>query len=195
LRVRALETLLTEKGYIDPAALDVFIDTYETKVGPRNGAAVVAKAWCDPAFRHWLLTGRNSGDRLARGSAADRASTWWRWRTPPRYTTWSCARCAPAIPWSVLGLPPVWYKSPPYRARAVIDPRGVLAEFGVSLPEKTRIRVWDSTAGDPLPGRADAAGRDGRLVAGEPRRTGHPRFHDRHRPFPARPMTPNERPA
>lgn len=145
VRVRALETLLTEKGYIDPAALDVFIDTYETKVGPRNGAAVVAKAWCDPGFRHWLsrdataaiaslgFTGRQGEHMVAVEN------------TPKVHNMVVCTLCS-CYPWSVLGLPPVWYKSPPYRARAVIDPRGVLQEFGVSLPKKTRIRVWDSTA-------------------------------------------------
>ncbi len=145
LRVRALETLLTEKGYIDPAALDVFIETYETKVGPRNGAAVIAKAWCDPGFRHWLLrdataaiaslgfTGRQGEHMVAVEN------------TPAVHNMVVCTLCS-CYPWSVLGLPPVWYKSPPYRARAVMDPRGVLAEFGVTLPEKTKVRVWDSTA-------------------------------------------------
>lgn len=145
LRVRALETLLTEKGYIDPGALDVFIDTYETKVGPRNGAAVVAKAWTDPAFRRWLLddasaaiaslgfTGRQGEHMVAVEN------------TPELHNMVVCTLCS-CYPWAVLGLPPVWYKSPPYRSRAVADPRSVLAEFGVALPEETRIRVWDSTA-------------------------------------------------
>ena len=145
LRVRALETLLTEKGYVDPAALDVFIETYETKVGPRNGAKVVAKAWTDPEFRRWLLddataaiaslgfTGRQGEHMVAVEN------------TPDLHNMVVCTLCS-CYPWTVLGLPPVWYKSPAYRSRAVIDPRGVLAEFGVHLPDTTRIRVWDSTA-------------------------------------------------
>jgi nitrile hydratase len=145
LQVRALETLLVEKGYVDPAALDVFVETYETKVGPRNGARVVAKAWSDPAYRERLLadataavaelgfTGRQ-GEHLV---AVE--------NTPETHNMVVCTLCS-CYPWPVLGLPPVWYKSPPYRSRAVIDPRGVLAEFGVTLPETTKIRVWDSTA-------------------------------------------------
>ncbi len=145
VRVRALETLLTEKGYVDPAALDVIIDTYETKVGPRNGARVVAKAWSDPDFRKRLMedataaisslgfTGRQGEHMVAVEN------------TPEVHNMVVCTLCS-CYPWAVLGLPPTWYKSPPYRSRAVADPRGVLAEFGVELPEKTRIRVWDSTA-------------------------------------------------
>jgi nitrile hydratase len=145
VRVRALETLLTEKRYIDPAALDVFIETYETKVGPRNGARVVAKAWADPSFRQWLVNdataaiasfgfGGWQGDHMV---AVE--------NTPDTHNMIVCTLCS-CYPWTVLGLPPVWYKSPPYRSRAIIDPRGVLAEFGVALPEATKIRVWDSTA-------------------------------------------------
>jgi nitrile hydratase len=145
LRVRALETLLVEKGYVDPAALDVFIETYEKKIGPRNGAKVVAKAWSDPAYREWLLkdgsaaihdlgfSGRQSEHMVALEN------------TPDTHNMVVCTLCS-CYPVAVLGLPPVWYKSPPYRARAVIDPRGVLAEFGVTLPDATKIRVWDSTA-------------------------------------------------
>ena len=145
LRVRALETLLVEKGYVDPAALDVFIGTYETRVGPRNGAKVVAKAWSDPAFRRRLLddataaiaslgfVGRQGEHMVAVEN------------TPDTHNMVVCTLCS-CYPWSVLGLPPVWYKSPPYRSRAVIDPRGVLADFGVTLPEATKVRVWDSTA-------------------------------------------------
>jgi nitrile hydratase subunit alpha len=145
LRVRALEALLTEKGYIDPAALDVLIDTYETKIGPRNGAQVVARAWCDLEFRRWLLedatsaiaslgfTGRQGEHMVAVEN------------TPEVHNMVVCTLCS-CYPWSVLGLPPTWYKSAPYRARAVKDPRGVLEEFGVELPESTRIRIWDSTA-------------------------------------------------
>jgi nitrile hydratase len=145
LRVRALETVLTEKGYIDPAALDAIIEAYETKVGPHNGARVVAKAWSDPAFRRDLLADASNavsalghesrvGDHLV---AVE--------NTPALHNMIVCTLCS-CYPWEVLGLPPVWYKSAPYRSRAVKDPRGVLADFGVSLPKDTEIRVWDSTA-------------------------------------------------
>jgi nitrile hydratase subunit alpha len=145
LRVRALESLLVEKGYVDPAAIDALVETYEVKVGPRNGAKVVAKAWADPAYREWLrkdataaiaslgFIGRQ-GEHLV---AVENA--------PDEHNMVVCTLCS-CYPWPVLGLPPVWYKSAPYRSRAVLDPRGVLAEFGVSLPETTHIRVWDSTA-------------------------------------------------
>jgi len=145
LRVRALESILVEKGYVDPAAIDAIVETYETRVGPRNGARVVAKAWSDPAFREWLLrdattaiaslgfTGRQGEHMVAVENA------------PDEHHMVVCTLCS-CYPWTVLGLPPVWYKSAPYRSRAVIDPRGVLAEFGVTLPETARIRVWDSTA-------------------------------------------------
>jgi len=145
LRVRALETVLSEKGYIDPAALDVLIDTYRTRIGPRNGARVVARAWVDPAFRDWLMkdataaiaslgyTGRQGEHMVAVANSDD------------RHHMVVCTLCS-CYPWPVLGLPPTWYKSAPYRSRAVRDPRGVLAEFGVQLPATTTIRVWDSTA-------------------------------------------------
>jgi nitrile hydratase len=145
LRVRALESVLVEKGYVDPAAIDALIETYETRVGPRNGARVVARAWSDPAFRARLLedataaiaplgfTGRQGEHMVAVEN------------TPDEHHMVVCTLCS-CYPWPVLGLPPVWYKSAPYRSRAVIDPRGVLAEFGVALPPETRIRVWDSTA-------------------------------------------------
>src|SRR6201988_4874365 len=145
LRVRSLQTLLTAKGYIDPAALDVLIDTYETRIGPRNGARVVARAWIDPAFRKWLFedasaaiaslgyTGRQGEYMVALEN------------TESRHNMVVCTLCS-CYPWPVLGLPPTWYKSAPYRARAVKDPRGVLADFGVTLPVATEIRVWDSTA-------------------------------------------------
>jgi nitrile hydratase subunit alpha len=144
-RVRALETVLTEKGYVDPAALDALIDAYETKIGPRNGARVVAKAWVDAAYRDWLLedgsaaihslgyTGRQGEHMVAVEN------------TPAVHNMVVCTLCS-CYPWPVLGLPPVWYKSAPYRSRAVADPRGVLGEFGVELPEETEIRVWDSTS-------------------------------------------------
>jgi len=145
LRVRALETVLSEKGYIDPAALDVLIDTYQTRIGPRNGARVVARAWVDPAFRDWLMkdataaiaslgyTGRQGEHMVAVANSDD------------RHHMVVCTLCS-CYPWPVLGLPPTWYKSAPYRSRAVKDPRGVLAEFGVQLPASTTVRVWDSTA-------------------------------------------------
>ena len=145
LRVRALETILTEKGYVDPAALDGIVETYETRVGPRNGARIVARAWRDPAFRQALLADATAavatlghvspaGDHLV---AVE--------NTPQRHNMIVCTLCS-CYPWEVLGLPPVWYKSAPYRSRAVKDPRGVLAELGVKLPKETEIRVWDSTA-------------------------------------------------
>ncbi len=145
LRVRALESLLTEKGLVEPAALDELIDTYETKVGPRNGAKVVARAWVDPAFKQRLLEdstaaiaemgfiGRQGEDMVVLEN------------TPTVHNLVVCTLCS-CYPWPVLGLPPVWYKSSPYRSRAVIDPRGVLREFGVDLPGDVEVRVWDSTA-------------------------------------------------
>jgi nitrile hydratase len=145
LRVRALESILTAKGYIDPAAIDVFIEIYETKVGPRNGARVVAKAWNDLAYL----------GRLRKDATAAIAELGFGGRqgehmvvvenTPTLHNMVVCTLCS-CYPWSVLGLPPVWYKSAPYRAKAVIDPRGVLTDFGVALPESKAIRVWDSTA-------------------------------------------------
>jgi nitrile hydratase len=145
LRVRALRTVLEQKGYIDAAALDVLIDTYETKIGPRNGARVVARAWVDPVFRRWLLQdgtaaiaslgyGGRQGEHLV---ALE--------NTESVHNLVVCTLCS-CYPWPVLGLPPTWYKSAAYRARAVKDPRGVLADFGVTLPDSTEIRVWDSTA-------------------------------------------------
>jgi nitrile hydratase len=145
LRVRALESILVEKGYVDPAALDALVETYETKVGPRNGARVVAKAWADPVFRDWLL--RDATTAIASLGFVGRQGEHMvaLENTPEEHHMVVCTLCS-CYPWPVLGLPPVWYKSAPYRSRAVIDPRGVLAEFGVTLPETTRIRVWDSTA-------------------------------------------------
>jgi nitrile hydratase len=145
LRVRALQTVLVQKGYIDPAALDAVIDAYETKIGPRNGARVVARAWIDPSFRDWLLadataaiaslgyTGRQGEHMVAVEN------------TESRHNMVVCTLCS-CYPWPVLGLPPAWYKSAAYRARAVKDPRGVLRDFGVALPDAMQIRVWDSTA-------------------------------------------------
>lgn len=145
LRVKALESLLIDKGYVDPEALDKLIDAYETRIGPRNGARVVARAWSDPDYRKWLLadataaiaslgfTGRQGEHMVAVEN------------TPEVHNLVVCTLCS-CYPWPVLGLPPAWYKSPPYRSRAVIDPRGVLAEFGLHLPDTTEVRVWDSTA-------------------------------------------------
>ena len=144
-RVRALETLLTEKGYIDTGALDAIVETYESKIGPRNGARVVARAWADPAYRERLRTdatkaiaelgysGRQGEHMVAVENGAG------------VHNLVVCTLCS-CYPWPVLGLPPVWYKSPPYRSRAVLEPRAVLEEFGVSLPSDTEVRVWDSTA-------------------------------------------------
>ena len=145
LRVRALETLLTQKGYVDPVALDLVIDTYQTKIGPRNGARVVARAWSAPEFRRWLLedasaaiaslgfTGRQGEHMIAVENTAE------------VHNLVVCTLCS-CYPWPILGLPPTWYKSAPYRSRVVRDPRGVLRDFGVDLPESVAIRVWDSTA-------------------------------------------------
>lgn len=145
LRVRALETLLTEKGYVEPAAIERIIQTYEERVGPRNGAQVVARAWADPAFARWLtedataaiasmgFTGRQGEHMVAV------------FNTPAEHHMVVCTLCS-CYPWPVLGLPPAWYKSAPYRSRTVREPRAVLAEFGVTLPETTAVRVWDSTA-------------------------------------------------
>jgi nitrile hydratase subunit alpha len=144
-RVKALEEILTQKKLVDPAALDLLIDTYESKVGPRNGAKVVARAWVDPAYKARLLadataaiaelgfTGRQGEDMVVIEN------------TPAVHNLVVCTLCS-CYPWPVLGLPPVWYKSAPYRSRAVIDPRGVLREFGLELPAETELRVWDSTA-------------------------------------------------
>jgi nitrile hydratase len=145
LRVRALEAALTDKGYIDPAALDVLIDAYETKIGPRNGAQVVARAWCDPAFRRWLLEDATSAIASLGFSGRQGEHMVAVENTPDVHNMVVCTLCS-CYPWSVLGLPPTWYKSAPYRARAVKDPRGVLKEFGVELAQSTRIRIWDSTA-------------------------------------------------
>jgi nitrile hydratase len=145
LRVKALESLLVEKGLVDPAALDAIVDHYEHKVGPRNGAKVVAKAWADPAYRERLMTDATAaiaelgfmgrqGEHMVAVENTDAV-----------HNLVVCTLCS-CYPWPVLGLPPVWYKSAPYRSRAVIDPRGVMAEFGTELPDEVEVRVWDSTA-------------------------------------------------
>jgi len=145
LRVRALETVLAQKGYIDPAALDVLIDTYQTKVGPRNGARVVARAWCDAEFRNWLLHDATAAIASLGFSGRQGEHMVAVENTPDVHNLVVCTLCS-CYPWPILGLPPTWYKSAPYRARVVKDPRGVLEDFGVSLPETVRIRIWDSTA-------------------------------------------------
>src|SRR5512147_3095643 len=145
LRVRALETILTEKGYVDPAALDLLIETYETKVGPRNGARVIAKAWSDPAYRAWLLKDGNSAIASVGYAGHQGEHIVVLENTPKRHNMVVCTLCS-CYPWPVLGLPPVWYKSAPYRSRSVIDPRGVLREFGLELDESVDVRVWDSSA-------------------------------------------------
>ncbi len=145
LRVRALHTVLEQKGYIESAALDALIDAYQTKIGPRNGARVVARAWVDPAFREWLLTDATAAIASLGYSGRQGEHMVAVENTRSRHNLVVCTLCS-CYPWSVLGLPPTWYKSAPYRARAVRDPRGVLADFGVTLPESTEIRVWDSTA-------------------------------------------------
>jgi nitrile hydratase len=145
LRVRALETVLTEKGYIDPAALDLIIEAYETKVGPHNGARVIARAWSDPTFKRALLEDASKAVRTMGHESRVGDHLVAVENTPQLHNMVVCTLCS-CYPWEVLGLPPVWYKSAPYRSRAVKDPRGVLADFGVKLPKETQIRVWDSTA-------------------------------------------------
>ena len=145
LRVRALETVLTQKGYIDPAALDVLIDSYQTRIGPRNGARVVARAWSDAAYRRWLFEDATAAIASLGYAGRQGEHMISLENTPERHNLVVCTLCS-CYPWPVLGLPPVWYKSAPYRSRAVKDPRGVLAEFGTRLPDSTEIRVWDSTA-------------------------------------------------
>ena len=186
LRVRALETILTEKGYVDPAALDAIVEAYETRIGPHHGARGVARAWTDPAFKAALLADASRavgtlghvsrvGDHLVAVA-----------NTPTTHNIVVCTLCS-CYPWDMLGLPPVWYKAAPYRSRAVKDPRGVLADFGVALPQNTEIRVWDSTAETRflvLPMRpagtegwseerlADLVTRDSMIGTGLPRRPG-----------------------
>ena len=145
LRVRALESVLTQKGYIDPAALDRLIDTYQTRIGPRNGASVVARAWVDAKFHEWLL--RDATAAISSMGYAGRQGEHMQVvaNTPELHNLVVCTLCS-CYPWPVLGLPSTWYKSAPYRARAVRDPRGVLVDFGVVLAEGVEVRVWDSTA-------------------------------------------------
>src|ERR1700693_1339497 len=145
LRVKALESLLVEKGLLDRAALDALIDTYEHKIGPRNGARVVARAWADPAYKERLLTNADAAiGELGYGGLQGEHMVVVE-NTPKVHNLVVCTLCS-CYPWPVLGLPPVWYKSAPYRSRAVIDPRGVLRELGVEMAEDVEVRVWDSTA-------------------------------------------------
>lgn len=144
-RVRALETILTRKGLVDSAAVDAIIEAYAEKIGPRNGAAVVARAWTEPEFADWLA--RDATAAVASMGFTGRQGEHVRavFNTPQQHHVIVCTLCS-CYPWSLLGLPPVWYKSPPYRSRVVIEPRAVLAEFGLELPEGVQVRVWDSTA-------------------------------------------------
>ena len=144
-RVKALETILVEKGYVDPAALDAIIETYETKTGPRNGARVVARAWADTAFHARLMSDATAAIAELGYSGRQGEHMVAVENTPARHNLVVCTLCS-CYPWAVLGLPPVWYKAPAYRSRAVIEPRAVLAEFGVTLGADIEIRVWDSTA-------------------------------------------------
>ncbi|WP_425337491.1 nitrile hydratase subunit alpha [Salinarimonas rosea] len=144
-RVKALESILVEKGYVEPAAIDALIETYETRVGPRNGARVVARAWEDPEFRAALAADATAAIATMGFVGRQGEHMVAVFNTPEEHHLVVCTLCS-CYPWPVLGLPPTWYKSAPYRSRAVMDPRGVLAEFGVVLPETTAIRVWDSTA-------------------------------------------------
>ncbi len=145
VRVRALESLLVDKGYVDPKALDALIETYETKVGPHNGARVVAKAWANADYRTWLFADATAAIASLGYSGRQGEHMVALENTPRVHNMVVCTLCS-CYPWPVLGLPPVWYKSAPYRSRAVIDPRGVLADFGVTLPDDVELRVWDSTA-------------------------------------------------
>ena len=145
LRVRALESLLVEKGLVDPAALDAIVDAYQSKIGPRNGARIVARAWSDPAYKAQLMKDATAAIAGMGYSGAQGEHMVVVENTPSVHNLVVCTLCS-CYPWPVLGLPPVWYKSSAYRSRAVIDPRGVLREFGLALPDEVAVRVWDSTA-------------------------------------------------
>jgi nitrile hydratase subunit alpha len=144
-RVRALETILVEKGYVDPAALDEIVEAFETRIGPRNGAKIVARAWSDPDFKRRLMANATEAANSLGYASPVGSHLIAVENTPQTHNLVVCTLCS-CYPWEVLGLPPVWYKSAPYRSRTVIDPKGVLADFGVRLPPETEIRVWDSTA-------------------------------------------------
>ena len=145
LRVRALQTVLAQKGYIDPAAIDALIDSYQTKIGPRNGARVVARAWADPAFADWLKQDATAAIASLGYMGRQGEHMVALFNDATTHNMVVCTLCS-CYPWPVLGLPPVWYKSMPYRSRAVIEPREVLKDFGVTLPEDRQVQVWDSTA-------------------------------------------------
>ena len=145
LRVKALESLLVEKGLVDRSALDALVDAYEHKIGPRNGAQVVARAWTDPAYKQRLLTDADAAKaELGFGGMQGEHMVVVE-NTTKVHNLVVCTLCS-CYPWPVLGLPPIWYKSAPYRSRAVIEPRSVLREFGLRLPDEVEVRVWDSTA-------------------------------------------------
>jgi nitrile hydratase len=144
-RVRALETILTAKGLVETATLDAIVEAYETRIGPRNGAKIVARAWTDPAFKQRLLSAATDAANSLNMQSPVGAHLIAVQNTTAQHNMIVCTLCS-CYPWEVLGLPPVWYKSAPYRSRAVIEPRAVLAEFGVTLSAATQIRVWDSTA-------------------------------------------------
>lgn len=145
LRVKALETLLVEKGLVDPAALDAIVEAYETQIGPRNGARVVARAWTDPDYKARLMSDATAAIAEMGFSGAQGEHMVVVENTPDTHNLVVCTLCS-CYPWPVLGLPPVWYKSSAFRSRAVIDPRGVLRDFGLALPDEVAVRVWDSTA-------------------------------------------------
>jgi nitrile hydratase len=145
IRLRALESLLAEKGLIDPKAIDTLVDTYEHKIGPRNGAKVVARAWSDPAYKSRLLSDATAAINELGFSGLQGEDMVVVENTTTVHNLIVCTLCS-CYPWPTLGLPPVWYKSAPYRSRAVSDPRGVLREFGTDLPDSTEVRVWDTTA-------------------------------------------------
>lgn len=145
IRVKALESLLVEKGLVDPAAIDALIDTYEHKIGPRNGAKVVARAWTDPAYKARLLADGTHAIMELGYSGIQGEDMVVVENTPTVHNVLVCTLCS-CYPWPTLGLPPVWYKSAPYRSRVVIDPRSVLQEFGTQLAEEVQVKVWDSTA-------------------------------------------------
>lgn len=144
-RVRALESLLSEKGYIDSAAVDEIVDTYQTKIGPRNGAHVVAKSWTDPEFRNWLDRDATAAIHSLGYTSRQGEHMQALFNSDQVHHLVVCTLCS-CYPWSVLGLPPTWYKSPPFRSRAVIDPRGVLQDFGINIPDDVSVEVHDSTA-------------------------------------------------
>jgi nitrile hydratase subunit alpha len=145
LRVKALEAVLREKGLVDPSAIDLLVETYETKIGPKNGAKVVARAWTDPPYKARLMQDATAAIAELGFSGVQGEDMVALENTPEVHNLVVCTLCS-CYPWPTLGLPPVWYKSAPYRARAVSDPRGVLREFGLNLPDEVEIRVWDTSA-------------------------------------------------